>query len=85
MPSTQDYGDRVDRLLGSACPKCGSLNAHRCHRWSLIDYLISLAGVWPYRCKNCHGTFRASRRLRKWGEERPWSLPASSWRVPEQE
>lgn len=85
MPYRQEYGDRLDRRFGSACPKCGSMQAHRTHRRSLMDFMLSLSGVWPFRCRSCKTTYRAMRILRRLAEERPWAMPPAVWRVPEQE
>ncbi len=36
------------------CPNCNSDRAHRSHRRSWKDYLGSLLGWYPYRCKCGH-------------------------------
>lgn len=78
MPSKPERGSRLDRYLGSACPKCGSSHAHRSHRRSVTDYILSLAGVWPYRCRKCRTPYRAVRWLRKLGVSKPWEMPSGS-------
>ncbi|MCL4793252.1 MAG: hypothetical protein KJZ84_01750 [Bryobacteraceae bacterium] len=85
MSFRNQSGDRIDHLLGAACPKCGSKVAHRSHRKSVLDFFLSWAGIWPYRCQRCRSAYRAIRALRKLGEERPWHIPAGAWRVPERE
>lgn len=85
MSQPQEHGGRLERCLGAVCPKCGSPQAHRIHRTTVKDYLLSFAGVWPYRCKRCRRFFRAVRSLRKLGERRPWALPEPCLRMPERE
>lgn len=42
------------------CPKCGNSRAHRSHRvW--FDWVITLLGFKPYRCKDCSHRFYAHR------------------------
>lgn len=50
-----------------------------------MDFMLSLSGVWPFRCRSCKTTYRAMRILRRLAEERPWAMPPAVWRVPEQE
>lgn len=83
MPALLEQGGRLERCLGAACPKCGSLHAHRSHRKTLSDFLLSLAGIWPYRCKRCWSAFRAMRVLRRLGGRHPWAAPHEYWRIPE--
>jgi hypothetical protein len=35
------------------CPKCKNDSAHRSHRRGLVEWLASLAAVYPYRCPQC--------------------------------
>ena len=46
------------------CPKCGSSQIGRTHRKGVIEHVVSLAYVYPFRCGTCHRRFRRFR----WGE-----------------
>jgi hypothetical protein len=46
------------------CPKCGSTRVGRTHRKGIIERLMSLGYVYPFRCQVCHRRFRRFR----WGE-----------------
>lgn len=83
MSTVQEQGGRLERCLRAACPKCGSLHVQRAHRKTLAAFLLSLTGVWPYRCKRCRTAFRAMRALRRLGERNPWGVPNEYWRLPE--
>jgi C4-type Zn-finger protein len=39
------------------CPICKSRDARRSRRQDATDYLLSVAGVYPWRCQSCHGRF----------------------------
>src|SRR5690348_13199108 len=41
------------------CPACKSSRCRRSRRRDLLDYLISVAGVVPWRCRACEKRFRA--------------------------
>ena len=43
------------------CPNCKTDRAHRSHRKRAREYLASLAGHYPYRCRNCQHRFLRSR------------------------
>lgn len=43
------------------CPNCKTDRAHRSHRKSAKEYLASLAGRYPYRCRNCKHRFLSTR------------------------
>lgn len=43
------------------CPSCGQKTAIRAHRSHLGEYLISLIGIFPYYCNNCHIGFHRFR------------------------
>jgi predicted nucleic acid-binding Zn ribbon protein len=45
------------------CTKCQTDSAHRSHRAGLRDRLASLAGYYPYRCRNCGSRFRGLRKV----------------------
>lgn len=46
------------------CPKCGGSQVGRTHRVGIIERVVSLAYIYPFRCGNCHRRFRRFR----WGE-----------------
>ena len=39
------------------CPKCKTDRASRSHRRGLIEYAVSVAGYYPYSCRDCHLRF----------------------------
>ena len=41
------------------CPRCHSAKLRRSKRRSLVDYLVSAAGVLPWRCEKCEARFHA--------------------------
>src|SRR5260370_36541119 len=41
------------------CPACHASSIRRSKRRSVRDYLLSAAGILPWRCANCHTRFRA--------------------------
>jgi len=41
------------------CPICKQLNARRSKRQTAMDYIMSMAGVYPWRCRDCHARFYA--------------------------
>ena len=43
------------------CPKCKTDNAHRSHRHGLVDFILSLGAVYPYRCHDCKHRFHRFR------------------------
>src|SRR4029077_3460377 len=42
-----------------SCPVCHSSNSRRSKRRSVLDYLLSFAGVLPWRCESCETRFHA--------------------------
>lgn len=42
------------------CPVCGSNEVRRSHRRGLVDALLNLIGIKPYRCQRCDHRFRAA-------------------------
>lgn len=46
------------------CPECREPKVRRSHRRTLADYLLSLAGLRPYRCHECGHRFHARSRAR---------------------
>lgn len=43
------------------CNKCQTDSAHRSHRVGFREHLASLAGYYPYRCRDCGSRFRGLR------------------------
>ena len=41
------------------CPICHHDGARRSRRRTLADYVLSVTGVYPWRCEGCHGRFHA--------------------------
>lgn len=39
------------------CPKCKAPRAHRSHRKGLIEHLVGLFAIRPYRCHACEHRF----------------------------
>ena len=36
------------------CPKCKSYDVRPSRRKGIIEYVLSAAGVWPFRCQRCY-------------------------------
>ncbi len=47
------------RLVPVPCPKCDGRLARRSHRDGLVEQLISLLYVYPFRCQQCSHRFFA--------------------------
>lgn len=47
------------RLVPVPCPKCDGTLARRSHRDGLVEQLISLMYVYPFRCQHCSHRFFA--------------------------
>ena len=41
------------------CPICKGNDSRRSRRQSAGDYILSVFGVYPWRCHDCHGRFHA--------------------------
>ncbi|MGB7438341.1 MAG: hypothetical protein WBR26_17370 [Candidatus Acidiferrum sp.] len=41
------------------CPICKGKEARRSRRQNIADYIFSLVGVYPWRCRMCEGRFYA--------------------------
>jgi C4-type Zn-finger protein len=41
------------------CPVCHGKGARRSRRQRAVDYLLSLLGVYPWRCRDCRARFYA--------------------------
>jgi hypothetical protein len=42
-----------------SCPLCNSANIRRSKRRGVRDYLLSVAGILPWRCESCSARFHA--------------------------
>jgi predicted RNA-binding Zn-ribbon protein involved in translation (DUF1610 family) len=56
------------------CPECGEEKVRRSRRRTLLDYLLSLSGLRPYRCRECNQRFYDYSRSRRLPRE-----PRSRW------
>jgi hypothetical protein len=43
------------------CPACRSTKFRRSHRRTVVDYLLAVGGILPWRCASCETRFRARR------------------------
>jgi C4-type Zn-finger protein len=41
------------------CPICKKSGARRSHRQTVTDHVISIFGVYPWRCHECHARFHS--------------------------
>jgi len=41
------------------CPECQSTGCRRSKRRSVLDYVLGVTGVLPWRCSACHARFHA--------------------------
>ncbi|OFV98344.1 MAG: hypothetical protein A3H28_17330 [Acidobacteria bacterium RIFCSPLOWO2_02_FULL_61_28] len=64
-PPVEETTERRSRKAHRrVCPECGKEQVHRSRRRTLSDYLLSLAGLVPYRCHECDHRFHVRRRQR---------------------
>jgi hypothetical protein len=47
------------------CPRCGWHNTRPSHTSNLLDMMVRMFGLRPYRCRSCGNRFRCVRRVRK--------------------
>ena len=47
------------------CPRCGWHNTRPSHSSTLIDTVVRMFGVRPYRCRSCGNRFRVFRRRKR--------------------
>ena len=57
---------QANRAMGHhrSCPQCGSQQVSRRHRRTGVQYLRSLAGIYPYKCESCDHRFDSRRSPR---------------------
>ena len=53
---------RAAASIRMSCPKCKSEHIRRSHRANLLEWLISMIAIYPYRCSDCHRRFLRFRR-----------------------
>jgi hypothetical protein len=41
------------------CPECKGAAVNRSRRRSVLDHVLSIFGMYPYRCQSCMYRFRA--------------------------
>ena len=46
------------------CPQCGKVRVGRSRRKNLNDYILSLGGLYPYRCRECNYRYHVRRQHR---------------------
>lgn len=50
------------RSASKCCPTCSSMSTHRSHRHGIIENIVSLLKIYPYRCDDCNNRFLARRK-----------------------
>jgi len=69
------------------CPQCSENRVHRSRRKGFVEqFVLSAAGVYPYRCSSCKNRFMKRRdpsqsaRRSLWSDPPPW-LSALLWGI----
>jgi uncharacterized Zn finger protein len=44
------------------CPQCGDSKTHRSHRHGVVEHVVSVFRIYPYRCEACGQRFFALKR-----------------------
>lgn len=57
---------------GHHLPHCQSMRVHRIPRVGVVDHLLSVAYIYPFRCGHCLRRFRAT----QWGKRYRRRVPA---------
>jgi hypothetical protein len=52
--------EHVVEFPSLACPSCGSTHIRRANRTTVIDHVVRLIGLAPYRCRCCRCKFHRS-------------------------
>jgi hypothetical protein len=47
------------------CPRCGWHNTRPSHTANILDLVVRVFGLRPFRCRSCGNRFRAIRRVQK--------------------
>jgi DNA-directed RNA polymerase subunit RPC12/RpoP len=57
--------DEVEPVVDErpTCPRCGWRNTRPSHTKSILDSVLRIFALRPYRCRSCGNRFRAIRRL----------------------
>ena len=50
------------RSPSKRCPTCLSMSTHRSHRHGIIENVVSVLKIYPYRCHDCNNRFLARRK-----------------------
>jgi hypothetical protein len=63
LGATDEKPAQKEELKGSLtravqCWGCGGKMVHRSHRRNRWEYLISIVGVYPFRCEDCYARFK---------------------------
>ena len=58
--ANQTLGDGLPEHVNPKCPHCGSESLHQSRRRSIIDHVLRIFELRPYRCEDCD--FRFYRR-----------------------
>lgn len=62
VESEPSPGPTRPRLEAKYCPICNSENTHRSHRRGIIENVVSMMRIYPYRCDDCNKRFLGRRR-----------------------
>jgi len=57
MDEHESAGEKVPR-----CPNCGWTDVRRSNVHGLVDYLVRIVGLVPYRCRSCGERFYRGQR-----------------------
>ena len=58
-PSTDTMFSATGRFASVPCSACGDTQARRSHRNGLVERMLSLLYVYPFRCQHCGHRFRS--------------------------
>jgi predicted Zn-ribbon and HTH transcriptional regulator len=47
------------------CPRCGWHNTRPSHTSNVLDMVVRVFGLRPYRCRSCGNRFRCMRRIKR--------------------
>jgi hypothetical protein len=47
------------------CPRCGWHNTRPSHTSNILDMMVRVFGLRPYRCRSCGNRFRSLRRVKQ--------------------
>lgn len=61
-PASERTNTIRQRSDAKQCPTCNSESTHRSHRHGIIENVVSLLRIYPYRCDDCNKRFLARRK-----------------------